>query len=303
MSRTRCLVAALAACVSFVGPAAADVSTRVRILNDVQGFLGFYTEVPKTAPFVVSDLLTRDDAFSKSTSFASADLGTGELKVNATGFSRQPYTNAFIAQATAAMSDVLTIVGPGNQPIPISLFMTVDGLHGTPAASAGEGRAVSFVRGRLDVGSDFETAELQRATSYDATGAVISNVLTGVRDWVGAQPLPGTSNEFSMVMQFDTTITPNVPFSFASEIFASVSYAPPNPNVALLATPILADFGNTAVLSIVLPPSYDLTSQSGVFLAGPIPEPHVWAMMIAGTVCVGCALCRRARRSMLGAVG
>jgi len=277
----------------------ADVDIHVRILDRVGGFLGSFADSFKSDPRVVGDTLTRDDQFSQSTSFASADLGTGELKVNATGFPRMPYTNAFIAQATASMSDVLTIVGPGSSPINVTLTMLVDGVHGTPESSAGEGRAFSFVRGTISVDASSESAELLRTTRYDAGGVAVENILSGVRDWVGAAPLPGTDDRFELLLSFETQITPNVPFTFGSEIFASVSYLPPNPTVALLGTPIVSDFGNTAVINVVLPEDYSLSSQSGVFLAGPIPEPGTWAMMLAGLGCLAAGARRRQRGTSL----
>jgi len=266
----------------FLQPAQADVQTRVRILDEVQAFLGFYEVREKSAERVVSDLLTRDDAFSNSTSFAAADLGTGELKVNATGYPRMAYTNAFIAQATASMSDMLTIVGPGSDPIAVALVMNVHGLHSTPASGAGAGTASSFVRGKLEVDAAFEDAELLRSTRYDGTGMVVTDTLTGVRDWVGAAPVAGSEDQFALVLRFDTSITPGVPFAFRSEIFASANYSPSSGTDPLPATPIVSDFANTALIEILLPQEYTITSESGVFLAGPIPEPGTWAMMLAG---------------------
>lgn len=286
-------------------PAAADVSVTVRILNSVSGGgtvasnLGSFQTVTKTDPRLISDLLQRDDTFSKSISSASADLGTGELKVNATGFQRMPYSNAQIAQATAGMTETLTIVGPGSNPIPVTFAMKVDGFHSTPAIGNGAGRASANVTGKIGINGVDETADLQLTTFYDANGAVNPTLggLSGTNDWAGAAPLPGTSDQFLLELRYSTNLQPGVSFSFLNEIRATVTYLPSVGNAPLLASPIVADFGNTARLTIELPQDYSLTSQSGVFLAGPIPEPHHWALMLAGLGCVGWFTRSRARAS------
>jgi hypothetical protein len=285
-------------------PALAGVSITVEILNNVigppnqlAGRIGLLQVVTETDPRLTSELLTRDDAFSKSTSFASADIGTGELKVNTTGFQRTSYSNAFIARATAAMSDTLTIVGPNTSPIEVSFLMTVEGFHSTPAAATGAGRATSNVTGKIGINGLDETADLLKATKYDASGAIIpaESTFFKTNDWAGAMPVAGTTDQYNLLLRYDATITPGTPFTFLNEIKATIAYLPTNDGPPMLSTDIVADFGNTATLTVQLPQNYSLNSQSGLFLAGPVPEPETWAMMLAGLGMVG-FLARRRRR-------
>lgn len=282
----------------------ADVSIKVEILDRVEGpasaiagRLGRFEVVNQTDPRITSKLLTRDDAFSKSTSFASADIGTGELKVNTTGFQRTSYSNAFIARASAAMSETLTIVGAGTTAVPVAFLMTVDGFHNTPALATGAGRAIANVTGKISINGLDETADLLKSTQYDAAGAVIPGQTTfsATNDWTGATPVPGTTDQYDLRLRYDAFLVPGTPFSFVNEIKATISYLPTNDGPPMLSTDIIADFGNTAKLTITLPQNYSLDSASGLFLAGPVPEPATWAMALAGLGLFG-LIVRKQRR-------
>ena len=52
---------------------------------------------------------------------------------------------------------------------------------------------------------------------------------------------------------------------------------------------------NTATLQMILPAGATFESTSGVFLTTPIPEPHAWALMLAGLGLVAAIARRRAR--------
>jgi hypothetical protein len=294
--RARFANAMLLLSAALVMPVHADVSTRVRILDSINpaSFTGAFETRDKSDPSVVTDTLTRDDAFSLATSFASANLATGELKVNATGIPRQFFHNGAFAQATATATDVLTIVGPDSTAIPIAILLTVDGTLSTPSASAGAGTAFSFVRGGLSVDGPaaIETAELQRRTVYDAAGIISGGELTALRDWAGAAPLPGT-DQYELVLRHEAMVVPNVGFDFLSEIFVSATYTASGPTAPLPGAQLLVDFGNTAIITVELPSGYSLESASGVFLTTPIPEASTWSMILAGLGLLAIAHLRR----------
>ncbi len=52
---------------------------------------------------------------------------------------------------------------------------------------------------------------------------------------------------------------------------------------------------NTATLQMILPAGATFESTSGVFLTAPIPEPHTWALMLAGLGLVAAIARRRTR--------
>jgi hypothetical protein len=134
-----------------------------------------------------------------------------------------------------------------------------------------------------------KTATLQWRRSYNSSGAIATDALTGLGDWQGEQPVAGTTNHFELLLQFDTVLIPGTPFSFESELRALAGTS------GAVGSDAISDFGNTGRLSVILPQDYSITSKSGVFLAGPIPEPKTWALFACGLGCLAIMARRRQR--------
>ena len=239
---------------------------------------------------VVSDSRTRDDATARATAAASADIGTGELAARATGQVFVPSETGIAARAVGAATDTLTINGPGTDAIPVTFQMAVDGDLIVPEIATGSGTAFATVQALLSVTDGTDAATLQWRRRYDESGAISSDTLTGVGDWEGAQPVAGTTNHFELLLQLDAEIVPGIPFDFESELRAIVGTS------GAIDADSISNFGNTGTFTIILPPAYSITSASGVFLAGPIPEPQTWALLACGLVCIALTAGRRRRR-------
>jgi hypothetical protein len=239
---------------------------------------------------VVSDSRIRDDEIAQATAAASADIGTGELAAKATGQVLIPSETGIAARAVGAATDTLTINGPGTDAIPVTFQMAVDGDLIVPASATGSGTAFATVQALLSVTDGTDAATLQWRRVYDESGAISRDTLTGVGDWEGAQPVAGTTNHFELLLQLDAEIVPGIPFDFESELRAIVGTS------GAIGADSISDFGNTGTFTIILPPAYSFTSASGVFLAGPIPEPQTWALLACGLAWVAFAAGRRQRR-------
>ncbi len=278
---------ALSGACCLAAPVYADVSTTLQFFGSVQPDLTY----EKNDPRIVSDSKSRDDAIARATAEAAADIGTGELKARATGQKFLSGESEIAARAVARAMDTLTIDGPGTDAIPVSFQMAVDGDLFVPAAANGTGQAVALVQGVLGIVGASEFATLQWRRAYDAGGAVVTDSLTGLGDWLGAAPVAGTTNHFDLLLQYDADIVPGTPFDFESELRAIVGMRGP------IGSDAISDFGNTAKFTIILPQSYTFTSQSGLFLAGPVPEPQTWALLGVGLLGVGMYAKRRKQGS------
>jgi hypothetical protein len=238
---------------------------------------------------IVSDSRTRNDSTARASAASSADIGTGELAAKATGELLIPSETGIAARAVGTAVDTLTINGPGTEAIPVTFEMVVDGDLIVPDSATESGNAFATVQALLEINGDSETATLQWRRTYNASGTLISDTLTGIGDWLGEQPVAGTTNHFELLLAFDTEIVPGAPFDFESELRAIVGSS------GAVGADSVSDFGNTGRFTVILPPEYSLTSASGVFLAGPIPEPQVWAMFAGGLAWLALMAARRSR--------
>lgn len=270
----------------------AATPARAEVVTTLQFFGAFTVDQTFTKDDirVVSDSKSRNDATARATAEASADIGTGELKAKATGEKLVPGELETAARASGSAVDTLTIDGPGTDAIPVSFQMAVDGDLILPGSASGQGGAFATVQAVLGIVGDSETATLQFRRRYDVSGAIVSESLTGIGDWQGAVPTGASGTHYDLLLQFDTEIVPGTPFEFESELIALVGSG------GDVGSDAISDFGNTGKFTIILPPAYTLTSQSGVFLAGPIPEPSTWAMLACGLGCVALFVHRRRRR-------
>lgn len=283
MQSTTLVRSALACALACSFPAAhADVSTKIEFFEDI----GSIVTYDQQAARVVSDAQSIDNSSVFATGEASADLGTGELKARATGYRRLDSELSLAARATGKAMDVLTIDGPGTDAIPVTFEMAVTGDLIPPDSAAGAANAFALVRAVVDVNGSPESATVQWLRGYDAAGAVSRDVITGLGDWTGAAPAAGT-NHFDLLLSYTADIVPGTPFDFSSELQAYVG------STGTLGSEIVSDFGHTGLITIVLPQNYTLSSQSGVFLAGPIPEPETWALFGTGVGMIALGLRRR----------
>ena len=237
---------------------------------------------------ITSDSKTRDDATARASAAASADIGTGELAAKATGEKFIGGETDIAARALGRAVDTLTIEGPGVVPIPVVFQMAVEGDLIVPFSAIGSGSAFATVEAVLGVVGDSETAMLERRSSYNTSGSIVTDALTGMGDWQGELPFPNLDH-FDLLLQFVTEIVPGTPFGFESELRALVGSS------GAVGSDAISDFGTE--FTIILPQAYSFTSASGVFLAGPnpIPEPEIWALFACGLGCLAVMARRRPR--------
>jgi len=246
----------------------AEVSTTLQFF----GVLGPDLTFTEDDVRIVSDSQTRDDATAQATAAASADIGLGDLTAEATGQLFVSSETGIAARAVGRAVDTLTIVGPGTDPVPVTFQMAVDGDLILPASANGMGNGFATVQALLGIVGTSETATLQWRRQYDGSGAITSDTLTGVGDWLGEQPVVGTSNHFELLLQFDGEMVPGAPFDFEAELRAIVGTG------GALGSDAISDFGNTGTFTIILPSAYTFSSESGVFLA---PEPGTSGLLAA----------------------
>lgn len=268
-------------------PALAAVSTDLLFISDSVDVPPFHKESDR----IVSDSRTYADDSVRGAASASVDLGTGELKARASGEKLRFSEFAIGVEGRADAVDTLTIDGPGTTPIDVTFQLIVEGDLIVPASATGGGSsAFATVEVRLGVDGKSENAFLQRRRSYDAVGTLVSDSLQGLGDFQGEQPVAGTTDHYDLLLELVAPITPGTPFAFDTYLRALVgSFGP-------VGGDSIADFSHTAHINIIVPETYSLASESGVFLAGPVPEPQTWAMLGGGLLMVA-GLARRRTRS------
>ena len=286
-------IARLVANLVLAGSAALAPAAQAEVVTTLQFFgqIGLDQEFTETDDRIVSDSKSRNDATARAIAAASADLGTGELKTRAAGEMFIPSEANLASRAVAQAIDQLTINGPGTGPIPVTFEMAVGGDLTVPGTATAALSAFATVQAVFTIAGVSETATLQRRRNY-AAGVATSDTITGLGDWEGEQPVAGTDNHFDLLLSFEAQIVPGTPFDFVAELRSLVG------STGALGTDSISDFGNTGTFIVRLPEDYSITSTSGVFLAGPIPEPQTWAMLACGMACVAVLTRRRKRRAI-----
>lgn len=152
---------------------------------------------------------------------------------------------------------------------------------------------------RLRIGGSFSGTLPSGSTSQALLGALVVPTFgvaridayfsTGV-----LTRLPTDFNEGSGITLTDSFTAANVSVELAVPFVWTSGRAPITFVASLNATPwvdtagtMIADFGNTAFLSVVVPGAQTFTSESGVLLTTPVPEPSNMLLMLLGLAVLG----------------
>lgn len=234
-------------------------------------------QVTLTNPVAVSGALLADSTNQfleqGSTGEGAADLTTGTVRVYSSGKmlatapSRDGYT--WMPIATAAISDTITIAGPGST-VTVTLTFVVDGtLAITPTVGGYPPSAELYETLSLgcSLGISPNLANQMSLVSrhYLALGDAGPSDMTGITTSRTGDPTAtvvatGLDNNAPVVtMNLHNTVTVGQPVSVGCSTEAQNYVDSPYYH-------LVADLGNTGRMSITLPPGYSYTSTSGVLL-------------------------------------
>lgn len=219
--------------------------------------------------------------FAEST--ASADLGTGEIKLFTNGTPGMADIDSINAAATAfgGLTDTIYFAGIGNDPVDVIIRFVVEGRFDARTIASTQitlssGMESLFLQGHYNRGVCAQGGSCQTigagSTGNPAFFSYEASSLRGNWDILGPD-----------IFQATVSILPGDPYLYLNQHVASGG--------------LFADFSNTSTIDLILPKGVTFTSASGVFLTGQaaIPEPASWAMLIVGFGLAGTALRRRAR--------
>lgn len=215
------------------------------------------------------------------TGSVTVDFPSGELHVKATGVAASPGT------ASGTYSDTVTIHGSLAQPLQFEIDLDIHGTLSGPASDP-----------NFNGNGDVAAADLEagNALAFGMSAAILQNY-HGNNLPISAFPIEtGTGSTFfgglpadniHIVLSDMVTVDAAHP-SITITASLSAGAAPLTPGVETV------DFGNTAVLSIKLPPGFSFTSASGALLTQPVPLPG--ALGLFGASLLGFFLSRKTRR-------
>ena len=242
-----------------------------------------------TSAFMKSVTDANNGTGIKSTAYASGDLATGSVHLNASDNATcngicDGVGNYASETASAEITDALyfTVAGAGADTVtPITVTFTVEGnFYPNSDSIYGDGALIS--------GVTFGAA----STNYDlnfqnASTPVITNPTFD--GWESGQWLVLSTSEAEFQGVFDL-LGPSQTVDIELSGFAQCGYG------------ATCDYDDTGEMGLVLPAGVSFTSESGAFLTA-VPEPSTWAMMLAGLAgLVFLARCRTAGRSRLASV-
>lgn len=217
------------------------------------------------------DVGTYNAQLFSATANASADLASGQLHVFASS------DGPAVATAYTHFSDVITIA-PTQGFVDFFLATFTLTVEGTLTGNADGG-------GTLQVGSTIDSATVGGTAICTAAPTVCS-------------PVPSTpGGSVTQTLAATIYVDPANPIVFIQPfLFAGANDINGH---FLFDESGLANFGDTAQLSIDLPPGFAFTSNSGVLLTEGVqsaPEPATWPLMGAGLAAL-CACAWRRRRA------
>lgn len=205
-----------------------------------------------------------DPSGSFAKSFAS--LAQGQLKAYATSQS----AGSFRGQTANAQAQMVDTIKFGGAEAGTTAFLTVH-FHGSLSGVPYGPFPSAQVNLDATIGSptNIEYGSLHRSLSNYFNGCVGTCGDTGI--------FVGDLIDQTYRIPFLFTSNPDDLYQFAVTLNARTE---PNPN----GSTTIADFFNTATLGIEAPTGVTFTSESGLFLTRPVPEPETWAMVGLGLV-------------------
>ncbi|MBK8017641.1 MAG: PEP-CTERM sorting domain-containing protein [Betaproteobacteria bacterium] len=217
---------------------------------------------------------------------ASASLNTGSLRTYAFSDTTDSHASeespaadhGWRTQTTAALSDSVVF-------------------SAAPGASSGAPVAVTF---RLDVEGSFAGSF---ATMWSSTFLMVNGVKSQVEfSWDGRLGPNGSTDAMATATGTVTGLSTD-PHQLHALLSVTAMAIPGSPIVLTgnataraAAGPfasVTADFDHTATLSIEAPAGYVFTSQSGVLLTTPVPEPSSWWLLATGLIVLAAVRWRR----------
>ncbi|WP_141694756.1 VPLPA-CTERM sorting domain-containing protein [Candidatus Thiodiazotropha endoloripes] len=196
-----------------------------------------------------------------SNSSASANLATGQLRSNSAAFGNNSGIGVG-GYGAALLTDTITLTGPLSGDLPVSVSMVIDGSFSgqyTPSQSMlgmltlSSGSPAQISTSRIDV---VYSSDIPTVTTNFVTGSHTENIINS------------SATNFSAILSADLLVSSTDPtFSILAQLS---TWSSPSG----LDGWMVANFGNTANLSISLPDGLGYTSDSGVFLSvNPVPIP------------------------------
>ena len=293
----------VAACVALL-VAAASLAPEASALASIQLIMTGETPAQRSEP---SDPVRVTDTLSPLATncclsgfiSASADAADGTLRVTkAISYVGSAGHTPTSPTASARLYDRLTISGPASS---ITFHANLE-INGNFDAVFGGGDTISeMLFGRIRVlglsmvsDNATSTAIFSRYgndNQVDPRTDTADGVVNATRGGVDVTDASGSTIGTSLTVNtahlvLETTVPTGVPFDFDADLVA-------NDGFGSVGSQIGVDFGDTARLSIELPPGYSFTSESGVLL---VPEPAMPLLLAAGAATLALVAPRKLHR-------
>jgi hypothetical protein len=187
-------------------------------------------------------------------------------------------------QGLAGYQDVVTFTKVGasvGDPIDVGVTFTLHGVFfnmNGPASTGLIDADVSF--SELSSSAPTTLAAHSVVTSTANGGPVIDQLTDG--DWLSTHFSP-TNDPLNSVFTGEMVVEDGEPLDLTMELFVACDYD------------TLCDYGSTAFLQFKLPEGTSFTSESGVLLSQPIPEPTTIALALTGFAAM--VILRRRRKA------
>lgn len=306
------VAAGIAVMLAIVGPAEAQfqITPSAAALASADGFTSPQSSQPETAE------ATAFGSFrlrGQSKGYGRAALATGGMEVRA-----RSVAGGFASpggSGRAQLEDEITITGPtGAPPVLLDVRLRVNGFIDLGPTSSFEGTTASgtvsnFTRGVLSLMAnsgpllgDSVTGEVRQTASGSFSEGPNSQLQSAYD--VFLQELPYNSpfvgsafgfvsfdsvrtNRFGLeeIVTIPITVRPGDRFRLTAIVetaaYSSQSYVS------------YANFYDSSLLDLELPPGYGFISTSGILLSQAVPEPTVTAMLAVGGLAIVCAGRRR----------
>ena len=235
-----------------------------------------------------------------NTSFASADLASGELRAGV--LSDSSGAGYVAGQAYAEMHDIVTLNVAGADAgtrTRVTVQYAVDGTYASSGPMPGGNLPIVLVEASFCLGNPSSLGCVQ--PDYGLHARAVAQWNPNVPSTV-VPTLIGAENSFNLATglngsgSWEGSTAERMVFTGSFDIIgASITL---NPTMVLNLNCSLAscDFGHTAQFRFIdLPSHVTYSSDSGVFLTA-VPEPGTWALMLAGLGAVGSLARRRQGR-------